>query len=836
MQGQDTAGLRAFDGALRDAGVEPAYVLLVEGADGGGKRAFQRGWPDLRPTLAECVRWLEGGAGRHVGIQPGPMGLVVLDVDEGEPEAAASWLRDRGAFVCASPSTSGLAYRGHVFGRVSALVGNRAFRLEDPLDGSAEGELRCHRGQVRLNPASTAALADAARSGLLSGDTVASEDLEGILSGRGGVRLEPQDTSEGLKLGAADCPDHVLARLREPARPERHRELNFVVSTLAELGFSFDSVEEFIRPFVEEWPDAATGEPDGKFAGDELRRHMALVWRARRSAAPAEDFADTADEDAALAAVVVPEAAGPDAPLPAIRVGEGRLLDMVAEGKAALVAGAADGVLQRHGQLVRPVRLERSVEEGGVRHRAGATVLLPVNENWLMKRLAECARWYRQAVEKGQDGKPGSVKRLAVDPPMKVARVILNDQGDWPFHSLTGMVAAPTLDVSTGRLIDRPGIDPASGLLAVFDPRDFPPLDPDVGHEGARERLERVHNALFREMPFVDEASRSVAMSALVTALVRPTMRAAPMHIFDAAMAGSGKSKMASTVGVLATGVEPAASAWASSEDENEKRIAALYRRGSPVVLFDNVDAKRGNRLDGNILNIVLTQDPASIRVLGKTEEETLNTRLTVLATGNNVVVAGDACRRAVKCRLDAKCAEPERRRFDFDPVEVARAERPRIVADLLEALSAYVHAGRPADPAPLGSFEDWTVVRGLLAWCGMADPADTIADVKATDAARDDVLTALETWHLAFEDDWTTAGDLAAFVDSACDDLEGALGRELFEGVEAMVKGLFDGKSGKAWVGRALTAGSGQAVGDYYLEVQSGRLSRFRVSRLTDA
>jgi hypothetical protein len=835
MRGQVSEGLVALDAALRAAGASPAYVLLVEGADGQGKRAWQRGWPSLRPTLADCLRWLEAD-GHHVGMQPGPVGLLALDCDAGDgPAAAAAWCEERGALVCSAPSTSGDPRKGHVFARLSGAVRNGDFRLEDPLEGVAEGQLRHVGGQVRLNVASMALLAAAARSGLLSGHALAVEDLEPILTSRGAARHASQDTSEGLELDGSNCPDPVLARLREPARPERHRELNFVVSTLAELGFSFDSVEEFIRPFVEAWPDAATGEPDGKFEGDELRRHMALVWREPRPPA-ADDFAETAEEDAARSTADTPEAADPGARLTAIRVGEGRLLTMVAEGKAALVAGAADGVLQRHGQLVRPVRLERSVEEGGVRHRAGATVLMPVNENWLMKRLAESARWYRQAVEKAQDGRGGSVKRLAVDPPMKVARVILNDQGDWPFHSLTGMVAAPTLDVSTGRLIDRPGIDPASGLLAVFDPRDFPRLDPDVGRDGARERLERVHDALFREMPFVDEASRSVAMSALVTALVRPTMRSAPMHIFDAAMAGSGKSKMASTVGVLATGVEPAASAWASSEDENEKRIAALYRRGSPVVLFDNVDAKRGNRLDGNILNIVLTQDPASIRVLGKTEEETLNTRLTVLATGNNVVVAGDACRRAVKCRLDAKCAEPERRRFDFDPVEVARARRPRIVADLLEALSAYVHAGRPADPAPLGSFEDWTVVRGLLAWCGMADPADTIADVKATDAARDDVLTALETWHLAFEDEWTTAGDLAGFVDSACDDLEGALGRELFEGVEAMVKGLFDGKSGKAWIGRAMTAGSGQAVGDYYLEVQSGRLSRFRVSRLTDA
>lgn len=195
----------------------------------------------------------------------------------------------------------------------------------------------------------------------------------------------------------------------------------------------------------------------------------------------------------------------------------------------------------------------------------------------------------------------------------------------------------------------------------------------------------------------------------------------------------------------------------------------------------------------------MLTQDPASIRVLGKTEEEVLNTRLMVLATGNNIVVAGDCCRRAVKCRLDAKCAEPERRVFDFDPVQVARAERPRIVADLLEALAAYLAAGRPADPAPLGSFEDWTAVRGLLLWCGMADPADTIADVKATDMDRGDLMDALDAWRLAFGDEWATGADLAAFVAGAADDLDCPLGREMLEGAESMVEALFGGKRDKA-------------------------------------
>lgn len=540
--------------------------------------------------------------------------------------------------------------------------------------------------------------------------------------------------------------------------------------------------------------------------------------------APEDDFEPVSAED-------LPEDARAEA-RPRVRVGEGRLLTMAESAKRALFEAAGHEVLQRHGQLIRPLRLGRSTDEAGVRHQAGATVLMPVNEYWLQKRMAESAHWYRLAVERPkEEGGRGRTKEHPTDPPVKVARLILNDQGDWPFHSLTGMVAAPTVDVSTGQVVDRPGIDPRTGLLAVFDPEEFPRIDPDVGRDGAAERLARVERALFREMPFVDEGSRSVAMSALVTALVRPTLRAAPMHLFDAAMAGTGKSKMASVVGVLATGVEPSASAWASSEDENEKRISALYRKGNPVILFDNVDAKGGDRLGGNILNIVLTQDPASVRILGKTEDETLNTRLMVLATGNNIVVAGDCCRRAVKCRLDARCAEPERRVFDFDPVEVARRERPRLVADLLEALSAYIAAGRPADPAPLGSFEDWTAVRGLLLWCGLADPADTIADVKATDKDRGDLMTALETWRLAFGGEWVTGADLAAFVAASSEDAACALGREMMDGADAMVEALFGGKTDKAWIGRELVSTSGVAAGAYYLEVQAERrATRFRV------
>lgn len=542
------------------------------------------------------------------------------------------------------------------------------------------------------------------------------------------------------------------------------------------------------------------------------------------------DFDDEPDLDALPSPDPKPKLAKAKA---AIRVRDGALVETVEAAKRELFAHFEGEILQRHGQLVRPVRLGAQVNDGAVRHHAGATVLTSVNEPWLMKRMAASADWFRVTQQKAKgDGTEGALKRTPADPPQKIARVVLADQGDWPFHHVRGLVAAPTLDVATGQVVDRPGIDPDTGLLAVFEPGDFPAVERDVGREGAKIRLERVRHELFRDMPFVDAASLSVAMSALVTALVRPTMRAAPMHLFDAAMRGSGKSKLASIVGVLAMGVEPSASAWATSEEENEKRLAALLRRGTPVVLFDNVSADRGDRIGGNMLNIVLTQDPASIRVLGKTEEETLNTRVMMLATGNNIAVAGDACRRAVKCRLDAKCAEPELRVFGWDPVEAARVQRGRLVADLLEAFSAYFAAGRPSDPSPLGSFEDWTCVRGLLLWCGLADPADTMADVKATDSARGELISGLETWSMAFDDEWISAAQLADFLEDV-PDLEDALGRELLEGQEALLAAILSGRRDKNWIGKALLERPGIAAGVFYLEAEKGkRASRFRVTR----
>jgi putative DNA primase/helicase len=345
--------------------------------------------------------------------------------------------------------------------------------------------------------------------------------------------------------------------------------------------------------------------------------------------------------------------------------------------------------------------------------------------------------------------------------------------------------------------------------------------------------MEGAFDALFREMPFVDGPSRSAAASLLLTALLRPLLRSAPMHLVDAAAPGTGKSKLAEAAALIATGGEPTTVIWSGRPEEDEKRIGSALRAADPFVLFDNVE----HPLGGGQLAAALTQDPVNIRVLGQSELMTLGTRVMVAATGNNIAVAGDVGRRCVKARLDARTPEPEKRRFDWDPVKVARERRRELATQLLGAVAAYVRAGRPSDPPALGSFEAWTVVRGTLLWLGWDDPAETVADVKATDHSRAAEAEALATLNLAFdqgdgEGGPFTASDLERFMDPS-DHLarpDDPLGAQLLEGKEAVAGHLLDGATSRQWMARRLKERDGLAAGEYYLEAGGRRTTSFRV------
>lgn len=143
-----------------------------------------------------------------------------------------------------------------------------------------------------------------------------------------------------------------------------------------------------------------------------------------------------------------------------------------------------------------------------------------------------------------------------------------------------------------------------------------------------------------------------------------------------------------------------------------------------------------------------------------------LPTTITVMATGNNLVIDGDLVRRALICRLDAEMERPELREFNFSPIQTVTDNRAALVSAGLTIMRAYIAAGRPHQGPPLGSFEDWCrMVRDPLLWLGEADPTSTMERVRANDSKLRNLAVVLREWEASIGTERITT---SALIDRA--------------------------------------------------------------------
>lgn len=287
----DPTLLCAFVEAAEAEFLAPALVLLRD------KRAFQRGWPDLRPELDEAIRHVRTDPSRNaVGVQPASLGCVVLDCDEGDgPDVAADIVRERfgDVVVCVTPSTSGRADRGHVWVRCSApeSVGNWKFRLDDERGiDTVDGDMRSSGGQVRLTDEALRRLA-AALANIGDIDEAPVADFQQMRTSTATEVDVDFDRTDGRDVNDDDLA--LLAdRLDGPegAGP-RHAHLYAILADLKRSGVSFDAALELLADHAPHWPDEH-GDDDGKFEGEELERHMGMAWSKLPPHVPAADDFD----------------------------------------------------------------------------------------------------------------------------------------------------------------------------------------------------------------------------------------------------------------------------------------------------------------------------------------------------------------------------------------------------------------------------------------------------------------------------------------------------------------------------------------------------------------
>jgi hypothetical protein len=422
----------------------------------------------------------------------------------------------------------------------------------------------------------------------------------------------------------------------------------------------------------------------------------------------------------------------------------GQLSEIVDRAEAALVANTE--IYQRSGTLVRAIKLDGAVRhtaDNAIRREAGAIVLAPVREAWLLEQMGRRIDWFKP-----------NAQRTRADPEAIYARTLLQ-RGQWSFPVLRGVVPAPTL-ARDGRIIERAGYDVESGLLIDIAPDTFPSVPEYPTREQALAALHRL-SAPLRGFPFQDDAAKSVALSALLTALVRRSLRTAPLHGFDAPVAGTGKSLLAEMPGLLALGMKPASMSQGKTEEEDEKRLSTVLFAGDPIMLIDNCE----RAISGDFFCSMLTQEMVQARILGLSERRLLACAVLMLATGNNLTLAGDAARRAVVSTLDAQVERPDTRIFDFDCHAELLAARSELVVAGLTILRAYHIAGRPEELTPMGSFDDWSWIRGALVWLGCADPAATRSAILDNDPRKDELIGVMNLWEKTFGSTPTAVADI---------------------------------------------------------------------------
>ena len=215
--------------------------------------------------------------------------------------------------------------------------------------------------------------------------------------------------------------------------------------------------------------------------------------------------------------------------------------------------------------------------------------------------------------------------------------------------------------------------------------------------------------------------------------------------------AGAGKGLLARCMCIIAFGRDPHAVTSGATAEELEKRIAAELMGGSPALFLDNLN---NTAFRSDLLASAITERPARVRLLGKSQMVLLNASAFVIMTGNGLSVSEDLARRFIAVEFDPRTEDPEARPFKTD----IRAEVRERRTELLAALLTIWRWGRLATDIkrglPLGSFEQWCRwVRDPLLALGCQDPVERVSEAKARDGRRQEIGDLFTLW-------WEKHGD----------------------------------------------------------------------------
>ncbi|HKX77714.1 MAG TPA: DNA-primase RepB domain-containing protein [Novosphingobium sp.] len=411
----------------------------------------------------------------------------------------------------------------------------------------------------------------------------------------------------------------------------------------------------------------------------------------------------------------------------------------VVAGELNLVVASVEQGLARHGGLYQSGGLIVSVKQDSV---TGDATIRPVSESELTLAMAAACDWEKY------DGRGKAWVRC--DPPEKYVRMIFKAENYTHLPELRGFARQPFYRAGCTELVNDTGYDPISKRLGLFDAGKF--ARPATTIESAREALALLSD-LLGEFHFANDVDRAAALSAILTAVIRPALDFAPAFHVTAPSPGSGKSYLCETICLFAGPGPSSKISYPRTSEEATKVILSTLLSAPAVIEFDDMDT---DWLPHGAINRMLTATSISDRLLGYSKMATVGTTALVLGSGNNVGPLKDLARRVLTINLNAKSASPATLSYKGNPVLTLKGQRERYVAAVLTIIEAWKAAGSPMASVPsIASYGGaWSsFCRQPLIWLGLPDPATTLLEQVRIDPDSDTLQRLLEEWHGRFGD-----------------------------------------------------------------------------------
>ncbi len=518
------------------------------------------------------------------------------------------------------------------------------------------------------------------------------------------------------KKTPANKEKNVYESLQE-LRDELQHEAKNLLSEIARFGYA--RIEEF-----------AITTPDGEMDQADLSQFIELQHKCR----------DHVERQEKIDNIVILDSA--------------KLPEAVASAEKILIKNSKKhNIYQRSGKLVRASK--SSSDKAILKRSPDACIIREIDQAFLTLFLNQVAQYMQYSVQKKE------YRQVACRE--HIARYLLSKQ-EWDLPHLHGIINAPTLR-NDGSILDEPGYDFKSGLLFFTDEYEFEKIPTHPTKNDAEKAADKLLNIL-QEFPFENEVSRSVALAAILTALVRRSIATAPLFGFTAPKMGSGKTLLADVVSLIATGKPNSVVSQAENETEEKKRLLGILMEGDPIICYDNIERPFG----GATLCAILTQEEYKDRKLGGNETRTVPTHATFLVTGNNLAFIGDTSTRTLLCKLDPQVERPEERTFEIENLRTFIIEhRSELVCAAITILRAYDAAGKPPlGIRQFGRFEEWGErVRSAIVWLGFDDPCESRKEIEDADPVRILLGALFHSWYVLFEGRGVKAKEIISVIKS---------------------------------------------------------------------